>query len=338
MKVLIVGYREPAQMGSYLASAAATLCIEHDIADMAEAEAKSRIAQQVYWRLRGKRPAHLRRFARRVLEKCSTSRPDLIVTTGIRVPLEFDHIAHLQGLGIKVVNYSTDDPWNKALSAPWFLSTLPAYDAIFSPRRSNFAEFMQCKVRALHYLPFGYDPDVHRPWPENITAGPSSDLLFVGGCDSERLPLISALVDAGLQLALFGRYWNDHAATARFWRGVAAQDTIRAATASAAICLCLVRRANRDGHVMRSYEAAAIGGCILAEDTPDHRELFGPEDVAARYFANPAELVARAKALVGDRYARQRLAQGLRDRMAARKDTYADRLAEMVRLSAGPLL
>ena len=62
------------------------------------------------------------------------------------------------------------------------------------------------------------------------------------------------------------------------------QVTIRAASASAKVCLCLVRRANRDGHTMRSFEAAAIGGCILAEDTADHREIFGPEDYAARYF------------------------------------------------------
>ena len=181
-------------------------------------------------------------------------------------------------------------------------------------------------------MPFGYDAQVHRPWPANLPAGAPSDVLFVGGCDAERLPLINALAEAGLNLALFGGYWNVHSRTRTYWRGVADQETIRAASAAAGITLCLVRRANRDGHVMRSYEAAAIGGCVLAEDTPDHRELFGSEDRAARYFTTIPELVQKATMLSADVDARRRLSLELRRRMSVRTDTYSDRLAEMLRL------
>jgi hypothetical protein len=141
-------------------------------------------------------------------------------------------------------------------------SALPAYDAVFTARHANIEDFRSCGVRNIHYLPFAYDPDVHRPWPENMPAGAPSDVLFVGGCDGDRLPLISAIIDAGLDVALFGGYWNRHSKTRSHWRGIADQDTIRAASAATRVCLCLVRRANRDGHVMRSFEAAAIGGCI----------------------------------------------------------------------------
>jgi spore maturation protein CgeB len=232
-----------------------------------------------------------------------------------------------------VINYSTDDPWNPVLRAPWFIAALPSYDVIFTPRRANLDDFHRCDVRALHYMPFAYDPEIHRPWPENMTPGAPSDVLFVGGCDAERLPLISALGASDFKLALFGRYWERHSNTRAHWRGVADQDTIRAASATAAICLCLVRRANRDGHVMRSYEAAAIGGCILAEDTPDHRELFGPEDNAARYFKTIPDLVQQAKILKADAALRRRLSLALWERTCARSDTYADRLAAMLRLS-----
>src|SRR5262249_27368305 len=161
--------------------------------------------------------------------------------------------------------YSTDDPWNRTLQPRWFLSALPSYDEIFTPRWANLDDFRACGVRAVHYLPFAYDPEVHRPWPENVPTGAPSDVLFVGGCDGDRLPLVMALIDAGLRVAVFGGYWDRHAKTRAHWRGLADQDTIRSASAAAKICLCLVRRANRDGHAMRSYEAAAIGGCILAE-------------------------------------------------------------------------
>jgi len=137
---------------------------------------------------------------------------------------------------------------------------------------------------------------------------------------------------------LFGGYWNRHSKTRPFWRGIVDQDTIRAASAATRVCLCLVRRANRDDNVMRSFEAAAIGGCILAEDTPGHRDLFGPENHSARYFRNTSEMVQEAKALVSDPQARRSISVQLRKRIAMGGNSYADRLMTMLRLSgAGDL-
>ena len=86
---------------------------------------------------------------------------------------------------------------------------------------------------------------------------------------------------------------------------------------------------------MRSFEAAAIGGCILAEDTADHRELFGPENHAVCYFRTIAEMVQQAKSLVADSEARRRLSLQLAKRLATGSHTYAHRLAAMLRLSHG---
>jgi len=329
MKLLIVGFNQPGHIGSYLASAAKKLDLDFMIMDASRAEAVSRIGRSFYWRLRGKRPGRLGQFGAEVLNLCGQRKPDLVLTTG-RAPLERSHIEGLKRLGSTVINYSTDDPWNPRLRAPWFLKAIPAYNAVFTTRRANIDDFRHCGAQAVHFLPFAYDPEVHRPWVENSFAGSPSDVLFVGGCDNDRLPLIGALIDAGLSMALFGGYWNRHANTRRYWRGLADQRTIRAASAAAKICLCLVRRANRDGSVMRSFEAAAIGGCILAEDTADHRELFGD---AAHYFETPTELVRRATNLSADAATRSQLAHQLRQRMSAGGHTYADRLLAMLRLS-----
>jgi hypothetical protein len=35
---------------------------------------------------------------------------------------------------------------------------------------------------------------------------------------------------------------------------------------------------------MRSFEIAAVGGCMLARDIDEHREIFGSEGEAAVYF------------------------------------------------------
>jgi spore maturation protein CgeB len=332
MKLLIVGINQSGHIGSYLASAAKQLGVDYHLMDARSAEASSRIARSFYWHLRGKKPAHLDRYAAQVIEISAEMQPDLILTTGC-APLDRPHVANLRARGIKVVNYSTDDPWNPNLRAPWFLSALPQYDAIFTTRRANVEDFRQLGGPAVHYVPFGYDPEVHRPWPEWEKTAAPSDVLFVGGGDIDRLPLIDALIDAGFELALFGGYWGRHSKARRHWRGIAGQETIRSASAVAKLCLCLVRRANRDGHVMRSFEAAAIGGCILAEETDDHRELFGPDDLAVRYFKTVDDLVQQARLLVADAAVRRRLSSKLRERMNAGDHTYAGRLVTMLKLS-----
>lgn len=329
MKVLLVGSTRPGHMGSYLASAAAQLGLDCRILDTNDAEASTRIGRMLHWRLRKRRPARLRQFGSQVVAICTATQVDLVITTGF-APLDQPHLEALRGEGIHVVNYSTDDPWNPALSAPWFISVLPSYDAVFTTRRANLDDFRRLGVRSVHHLPFAHDPEIHRPWPGSEPTGAPSDVLFVGGCDRDRLPLIGALIDAGLEVALFGGYWDRDPKTRPYWRGNAGQDVIRAASAAARICLCLVRRANRDGHVMRSFEAAAIGGCLLVEETPDHREMFGIHDEAVRYFNTSADLVQEAKALIADAQTRRRLTNHLHDRFPRGQHTYRDRLLTMI--------
>jgi spore maturation protein CgeB len=330
-KLAIIGFSQTGHMGTYLGTAASQLALNFHLIDAAGAHPRSRLVRAFYWRFCDRRPARLRHFGAQVIDTCLAIKPDVVLTTGY-APLDKRHIERLRVLGAKVINYSTDDPWNPTQRAEWFLSALPAYDAVFTTRRVNVDDLRRCGVQAVHYLPFAYDPEIHRPWSEDTPIGAPSDVLFVGGCDSDRLALISAMIDEGIHLALFGGYWDRFLKTRSYWRGIAGQETIRAASASARICLCLVRRANRDGHVMRSYEAAAIGGCILAEDTADHRELFGSDDDAVRYFSTTSQLLQQVKLLLADEGTRHRLSLRLRERIKHRKDTYAHRLASMLSL------
>lgn len=332
MELLIIGVDQTGHIGRYLVSAAKQLDLKFRILDSSDANARSRIGRSISWHVLGKKPARLRQFGRQVLDLCARERPRIVLTTG-HAPLNRSHIEGLRDLGIRILNYSTDDPWNPALRAPWFLKAIPLYDAVFTTRRANIKEFQDCGVSSVHYLPFGYDPDIHRPWPDESPTVAPTDVLFVGGCDADRFPLIGALIDAGLDVALFGGYWDRHLKTRPYSRGMADQNTIRSASATARISLCLVRRANRDSHVMRSYEAAAIGGCMLVEDTVDHRELFGPDNHAVCYFKTTVEMVQQAKILVADAKMRNRLSLELTKIFAPGGQTYVDRLSEILRLS-----
>ena len=159
------------------------------------------------------------------------------------------------------------------------------------------------------------------------------DVLFVGGADPDRVAFMTEFVRHGLSVAVAGGYWERYAAFRAHALGIKPPEIIRALTAAAKVNLCLVRRANRDGHVMRSFEIAAIGGCMLAEDTDEHREIFGPEGEAVVYFRNAREAAERTRALLSNSSERKRLAAGLHRRIVGGAHNYVDRLAAMLEIA-----
>jgi glycosyltransferase involved in cell wall biosynthesis len=183
------------------------------------------------------------------------------------------------------------------------------------------------------YLPFGYAPGVHFFDPPITTEehrGLAADVIFAGGADSDRLPLIRALIDGGFSMALYGGYWGRESYTKRWNRGIAGTQEIRRAVAAAKVALCLVRRANRDGHAMRTFELAAMGACILAEDTAEHREILGEDGKGVVYFRSCPEMIEKTRWLLEHDDERRRLAAYARERLSAGRNTYADRLVAML--------
>jgi spore maturation protein CgeB len=151
--------------------------------------------------------------------------------------------------------------------------------------------------------------------------------MFAGGADQDRIPYISALIEARFDIDLYGSYWERYSKTKLHTKGQANVSTLRNAIQSAKIALCIVRRANRDGHCMRTFEVPAIGTCMLTEDTAEHREIFGQEGDAVVYFNNLAEMVQKTSWLLGHDEERKRLAENAHLLITNGKNTYQDRLS-----------
>jgi len=237
-------------------------------------------------------------------------------------------------MDIDRLNYLTDDPWNPVFRAQWFFEALPMYDTVFSARRANMADLEKLGCPDVRYLPFGFDPKLCYPQPADAAESSrlAADILFVGGADRDRIPFIAALAGEGFSIALYGDYWERFPETRTHYRGYADPPTLRKATAVAKIALCLVRRANRDGHVMRSFEIPAIGACMLVEDTEEHREIFSAEGETVVYFRSIPEMIDKARWLLDRPAERQRLAGAVHSRIVAGCHTYRDRLAAMLGL------
>jgi spore maturation protein CgeB len=342
LKLLLVGKFSPGHVGSSLLSAARQRGIETLTCDIGDAFAAPRWVVTLNWHLLKRRPPRLESFSDTVVELCRQNAPDVMIATG-SAPINARALRKIGELGVSRGNYSTDDPWSAVHRSPWLLTALKQYDAVFSPRRSNLKQLRALEGPAVHYLPFAFDPALHfRSQTDGIVQSKGGcDVLFVGGADKDRLSIVGELITAGFNVALYGGYWDRYPLTRAAARGLATPEVIRQATHAAAVSLCLVRRSNRDGHVMRSFETAALGACMLVEDTEEHREMFGEDGGAVVYFSTAHEMIARVRWLLSHPTERTKLSMAATARTAIEENTYASRLSrmlELINLSARPAI
>ena len=298
--------------------------------DVAKAFAGPKLLRSLHWRLNDRRPVQIDRFSESVVERCGQSRPEILIATGIAL-LTNSALRKIATLGVVRTNFQTDDPWNPAHRSRWYLNALPEYDYVFTPRTATFSQLRMATAAKLNYLPFGYDPGLFYPETDAsvLAQVDECDVLFGGGADHDRLASVKRLIDSGLKLALYGGYWDKHAFAKPFYRGMACAEVLRAAHAKAKVAVGMVRRANRDGNSMRTYELAAMGTSCVMEDTDDHRTLFGPEGEAVLYFSSPQSLVDKCKLLCTNEALRSLLAVRVREK-AKIGHSYEDRLKSML--------
>jgi spore maturation protein CgeB len=328
LKVAIVGGFSGAHLAGSLARAAERLGVETIRLDTADAAGGAPWLRALRWRLADRRPLRLDRFSAAVVDRCREARPDVLIATGSAALTE-SALRQIKALGVVCVDFSTDDPWNAAVRSDWHLRALPHYDLVFTPRRANLDDFAALGCPAVRYLPFGYDETLFAP-PGVGEEAPSHDVLFVGGGDRDRAGFMSAFMRSGPPVALVGGYWERFTATRELALGPKPPEVLRGLTAAAKVNLCLVRTANRDGHVMRSFEIPAIGGCMLVEDTAEHREIFGADGTCVVYFRDAADAAERARVLLADAGMRTRLATCAHQKISGGGHTYRDRLRCML--------
>ena len=326
-RLLIVGNPEPIHVGAHFRAAANARGVAVEFCDTRAAFAASWLERQWNWRLRSHRPPRLEMFCAQMQARAKIFQPTHVLVTGI-APLAREAVLELRAQKARVVNFLTDDPWNRAHYAKWFLRALPAYDCVYSPRRANMDDLKNAGCARVEYLPFAYNPQMH--FRAEDADGLECDVLFAGGADADRIPYAEALIRAGFNVRLYGGYWERNAVTRAHAHGHADMTTLRRAVRGARVCLGLVRRANRDGHVMRSFELPAMGGCLLMEDTPDHREMFGASGDAALYFQTIEDMVTQTRWLLAHAAERARMADAAHERITRNANTYADRLKMML--------
>ena len=332
--LLIVGSEGGTNVGGSLVRAANACGLRFRFGNTNSATGKSRIIRAICWRFFDRSPVYLHRFSQSIVDLCVRFRPKLLLTTGM-APVAAWALKRIAELGVIRANYSTDDPWSSHRRSLWFFQALRQYDIVYTPRRANIRDFHLLGCPRIEYLPFAYDPSLWTP-PESYEAtGTETDILFVGGGDADRAPILQSLAQSGLRLKICGGYWSRFPTLRPYSLGQMTHEEICKESRRAALSLILVRRSNRDGHVMRTFEAAAMRCCMLVERTDEHESLLGADGECVTYFSTPGELVARAKALVSNTDERERLAHAVHRRVTELSNTYQDRLKHILAHHSG---
>ena len=114
----------------------------------------------------------------------------------------------------------------------------------------------------------------------------------------KELTFIEAMADAGIQIDVFGNDWEKFITIMQnitiyppvygdeFWKVLRRYR----------VQLNLMRMHNEDSHNMRSFEVPAVGGIMLAPDTPEHR-LFFNNNQEVFLFSDLQDAVDKAKAV-----------------------------------------
>ena len=327
MGLVIVGYSGGTHVAQSLFRAATDTRIDAALCGAEVAWSSIRILNALSWRLREKRPPFDAQLEQRLLEHVGRMEPATVITTGL-VPVLKKTIVACRNLGARCLHFSTDDPWNYALRAKWHLDALESYDIVFTPRRQNIDDLLRLPCRDVRYLPFAYDP--HLLSPVDLQATMEIDALFVGGADADRVSFFRRYLAAGGPVKLVGGYWGRYREMRAVTLGILSPGMVAALTRSAKVNLILVRQANRDGHVMRSFEAAALGGCLLVEWTDEHQRIFGPEGETVRFFRSPEDAAAICQKILTNSSERSRLSAAVKARIAGGRNTYRDRLDAML--------
>ncbi len=177
--------------------------------------------------------------------------------------------------------------------SPTALAAIPRFDIYMRQLSPDVdADLKAAGAREVRRIRFAYDPESH--FYEKAggaeAARWNADVAFVGGGDPDRAELLDPIrswsVAEQKTMAVYGSRWDRFSRYADVHRGMADGADYRYALAAASVLLGPVRRANRDGHSMRSFETPACGAFMLAERTADHSELFEDEKHVA-FFCRP---------------------------------------------------
>jgi spore maturation protein CgeB len=257
---------------------------------------------------------------RHILSEADKFRPDIVIAMKAAF-IKASTLQSLRDKGIALYNYFPDT--SAFTDGKCLQQALPEYDCIFHTKPFWYSDATKyLTLRAGHFLPHGYNPDLHHPVQLDARdiSDYGCDVSFVAIHSRYKENLLDELISLrpNLDLRIWGHGWTDRSQSKRLRRCIkgfplVGERFVRAIQA-ARINLGImngprVGASSGDLTTSRTYQIPASGGFMLHQRNPEVLDLYhegeeiacfeSVEELEERidyYLAHPAERenIARA--------------------------------------------
>lgn len=234
-----------------------------------------------------------------LIKRCKQLHPDLVfIYRGTHIYPST--IRRIQKTGALVFGYNNDDPFSpKYPRYFWrhFRRSIPFYDHIFAYRWKNIDDYHRMGYHKTSLLR-SYYLKKNDFRSDAVQSAYACDVIFIGHFENDGRDLaIKALLDAGIDLKLFGTGWETSYLHDFFIQRFGAikplyHEEYNKALNSGKIALVFLSKLNNDTYTRRCFEIPATGTMMMAEYTTDLAGMF-EEGKEAEFFRNHDELVEK---------------------------------------------
>lgn len=257
-------------------------------------------------------------------------RPDVLWIVGDNTVIYPQTIAHIkQHTGCTVVYASGTSPI--VFSHPIEREAARLYDLVLVNDFYHGIQWRELGAKRAEALPISaVNPDFHRPYTltDEQHAAYACDVAFIGtlvpdNLYSRRVAALEALRDFDLGI------WSVHDVPESLRphvRGSALGEEMMQVMSAAKVTVNIHGDFMHYGGNMRTFEAAGVGVCQIADDLPGTRQWFTPNDNILT-FANMDELQSHVQHMLTDEAARQKIAVNAQQHVYSHH-TYTQRVAQ----------
>jgi len=325
MKVLVAipGKLHTVRMNRFVPDALSALGHEVSVVDYSPT-----LVEKVRRKLGGREPADV--VAARVLAAIERHAPELFLTLyGVNVGAPV--LAELRRKCVVTANWWLNDPFQCERAS----KILGAYDFAFTNAKYSVDAYASAGLKHVRFLPSACDPSVHHPLEGRAV---QCDLSFAGDWSTNREQIVKRLLDAGIDLRVYGPWRRKLAA------GSPVKDKLEHGffTPERMVEIFAGSRATLNLHTWRErfdfglnprvFEAGACGTPQLVDWKRELDELFGAGERAGMLiYRSDDELLALARSI------RTRAAELKAAALAAasafqRDHSYRARMVELLRV------
>ena len=240
------------------------------------------------------------KIARELIAKAEACRPDpILVFKGMRILPSV--LQELKAKGFFLANYNPDHPFifsSRGSGNANVTRSIGLYDLHFCYNLEVQRKIEQDYGIRTAFLPFGYELPA-AGFEKTSKVQEIRRACFIGNPDPIRAKYLAALVKNNIPVDVFGHGWDkqlnpapnlrihDAVYDEGFWEKMRAYR----------VQVNIFRPHNEGSHNMRSFAVPAVGGIMLAPDSPEHRQFFEAGEEVFLY-RNEEEFISMTKKIL----------------------------------------